>query len=60
MYLERMSSLSTAINMLFLRTAGEANVLLMFGPSYVITRFIVGRLVAATALALAHFPLRNA
>ena len=53
-------NLFDALSLLLLRTAQEANLLVTFGPSYVITRFVMGKAIAGAALLFAHFPVRGA
>ena len=53
-------NLFDALSLLLLRAAQEANLLVTFGPSYVITRFVMGKVVAGATLLFAHFPVRGA
>ena len=48
------------LNMLLLRGAVEGNLLVLFGPSYVITRLVIGMLAAAASVLLARFSLYGA
>jgi hypothetical protein len=54
-----MMDLFNALGLMLLRATQEANLLVTFGPSYVITRFVMGKVVAGAALLLAHFPVHG-
>ena len=47
--------LFNALSPLLLCAAQEANLLVTFGPSYVITRLVVGKVIAGATLLHMHF-----
>ena len=55
-----MTNLFNILGMLFLRVVQEANLLVTFGPSYVVTRFVMGKVVAGASLLLAYVPVHRA
>ncbi len=55
-----MIDLFNALSLLLLRAAQEANLLVTFGPSYAITRLVVGKVIAGATLLHAHFPIHGA
>jgi hypothetical protein len=55
-----MVNLFNALGLLLLRAALEANLVVTFGPSYLITRFVVSQVIAGAALLRTHFPIHGA
>ena len=48
------------LGILLMRGAQEANLMITFGPSYVLTRYVMAAILAGGALLLAHLPFHGA